>query len=121
MADSICEVEYIMASDAMKEAIWLWKFIDELKVAYSIDGLILLYYDSTRAIAQAKEPKSHQRTKHILCRYHFIWKIVDRDIIDLQKIDRKKNLADLFTKALKIKEFDNHKSKIGIRYYIDWF
>ena len=39
---------------------------------------------------------------------------MDRGDIDLQKIDKKENLTDPFTKALVIKEFDNHKSKMGI-------
>ena len=47
VTDSICEVEYIAASDAAKEAMWLKKFITELRVAPSLDGSILLYYDST--------------------------------------------------------------------------
>ena len=119
MVDSICEVKYIAASDATKEAVWLRKFISELGVAPSVDGPILLYCDNTGAIAQAKEPRSHQCTKHILRRCHLIWKIVNRGDVDLQKIDGRKNLANLFTKALEIKEFDDHKSKIDIRYYID--
>ena len=65
MTDSVCEVEYIVASDVVKEAVWLRKFIGELEVASSIDGLVLLYYNSTRAIAQVKESKSHQCTKYI--------------------------------------------------------
>ena len=51
MADSVCEAEYIVASDAIKKAIWLRKSIDKLRVAPSIDGPILLYYDNTGAIA----------------------------------------------------------------------
>ena len=51
MVDSVCEAEYITASDAAKEAVWLWKFICELRVAPSVDGSILLYYDNTGAIA----------------------------------------------------------------------
>ena len=92
----------------------------ELGVASSIDGSVLLYCDNTGAIAQAKEPRSHQHTKHILHYYHLIWKIIDRDDIDLQKIDGRKNLADPFTKALRIKEFDDYKSKMDIQYYTDW-
>ena len=120
MADSICEAEYITTSDAVKEAVWLQKFIDELGVASSINGSVLLYCDNTGAIAQAKELRSHQRTKHILRRYHFIRKIMDRGDVDLQKIDGRKNLTDPFTKAIEIKKFDDHKSKMGIRYCIDW-
>ena len=87
VADSVCEAEYIAASDAAKEAVWLRKFINELGVAPSLDGPVLLYCDSTGTIAQVKEPKAHQRTKHILHRFHLVREIVDRGDIDLQKID----------------------------------
>ena len=103
-----------------RKTVWLRKFINELRVAPSLDGPILLYYDSTGAIAQAKESKAHQQMKHILCCFHLVWEIVDRGDVDLQKIDGKENLADPFTKALAIKEFDNHKSKMGIRYCAEW-
>ena len=66
MVDSVCEVKYIAASDAAKKIVWLRKFISELRMIFFIDGPILLYCDNIRAIAQAKEPKSHQRTKYIL-------------------------------------------------------
>ena len=56
VADLVCEAEYIAASDAVKEAVWLRKFITELGVAPSLVGPVLLYCDSSGAIAQAKEP-----------------------------------------------------------------
>ena len=59
VADFICEAEYIAASDVAKEAVRLWKFIGQLGVAPSVDGPILLYYDNTGVIAQAKELRSH--------------------------------------------------------------
>ena len=77
VADSVCEAEYIAASDAAKEAVWLRKFLGELGVAPSLDGPVPVYCDSTGAIAQAKEPKSHQRTKHILRRFHLVREIVE--------------------------------------------
>ena len=89
-------------------------------MAPSIDGPILLYCDSTGAITQVNEPKFHQRTKHILHRYYLVREIIDWDDIKLQKIDGKMNLADPFTKALEIKEFEDQKWKMGIRYYSDW-
>ena len=72
MADSVCEVEYIAASDAAKEAVWLQKFLSELGVVPTLESPVLVYCDSTEAIAQAKEPKSHHRTKHVLRRYHLV-------------------------------------------------
>ena len=109
IVDSICEAKYIAASDAAKEAVWLRKFLGELGVAPSLDGPVLVFCDSTGAISQAKETKSHQRTKHILQCYHLIREIVERGDINLMKIDGEENLADTFTKALKIKEFDYYK------------
>ena len=72
VADSVCEAEYVTASDVAKEVVWLRKFIIELRVAPSLVGPVLLYCDSSGAIAQAKKSKAHQRTKHILRRYHLI-------------------------------------------------
>ena len=72
VADSTTEAEYIAASDAAKEAVWIKKFIIELGVIPSITNPINLYCDNNGAIAQAKEPRSHQRSKHILRRYHLI-------------------------------------------------
>ena len=120
MANSVREAEYTATSDAAKETVWLRKFIIELGVVPFIDGPVLLYCDNSSAIAQAKESKSHHHTKHVLHRYHLVWEIVNRGDIEFQKIDEKENLADPFTKALRIKEFDDFKWKIGIRYCPDW-
>ena len=120
IADSVCEAEYVASADAAMKAVWLWKFLRELGVAPSLDGPVLLYCDSTGAIAQAKEPKSHHRTKHILRCYHLVREIVERGDVDLQKIDGKENLADPFVKALGVKEFDDCRWKMGIRYNTDW-
>ncbi|KAK8593022.1 hypothetical protein V6N12_045111 [Hibiscus sabdariffa] len=72
VADSTTEAKYIVASEAAKEAIWIKKFISELGVVPSISDAIELYCDNNGAIAQAKEPRSHQRSKHILRRFHLI-------------------------------------------------
>ena len=120
MTDSTCEAKYIMASEAMKEAVWLRNFIAELEVAPSIEGPILLYCDSSSMIAQAKEPKAHHRTKYVLYQYLLVHEIVEWGDVGLQKIDEKENLADPFTKAVAVKEFDMFKCKMGIRYYSNW-
>ncbi|KAK8974558.1 hypothetical protein V6N11_034485 [Hibiscus sabdariffa] len=59
VADSTTETEYIAASEAAKEAVWIKKFITELGVIPSIADVVDLYCDNNGAIAQAKEPKSH--------------------------------------------------------------
>ena len=64
-ADSTTEAEYIAASDAAKEAVWIRKFVTELRVVPSIESPIPLYCDNNRAITLEKEPRSHQKSKHI--------------------------------------------------------
>ena len=76
VADSTCEAEYIAAGMAAKEAVWMCKFIDELGVVPTIVDPIVLYCDNNGAIALAKEPRSHQQSKHIKRKYHLIREFV---------------------------------------------
>ena len=57
VAYSTTEAEYIAASDAAKEEVWIKKFIIELDVVPSITNPVNLYCDNNGAIAQAKEPR----------------------------------------------------------------
>ena len=90
MVDSVCEAEYITASDAAKKAVWLWKFIDELRIAPSVNGPILLYCDNIGAITQANEPKSHNRIKHILHHFCLVQEIMEQGDVDLQKMMKRR-------------------------------
>ena len=76
--NSTIESEYIAASEAAKDAVWIKNFINELGVVPSIVHTILLCCDNNGAIALAKEPRSHQRSKHVLRRYHLIREIIGR-------------------------------------------
>ena len=76
IVDYTTEGEYITASDAAKEAIWIQKFINELGVVPNIADPVHLYCDNNGTIAQAKEPRSHQRSKHVLRKYHIIREII---------------------------------------------
>ncbi|KAL4310633.1 hypothetical protein GQ457_01G017150 [Hibiscus cannabinus] len=70
IADSTTEAEYIAASEVAKEVVLFKKFITGLGDIPSISDAVDLYCDNNGAIAQAKEPRSHQRSKHILRRFH---------------------------------------------------
>lgn len=99
-ADSTTEVEYIAASEAAKEAVWIKKFITDLGVVPDSNNAIVMYCDNTGAIAQAKEPRSHQKSKHVLRRYHLIREIIQRGDVKIEKIPTEENLANSLTKAL---------------------
>ena len=56
VADSTIEFEYIAASEAAKEAVWIKNFITGLGVVPSILDPLEIFCDNNGAIAQAKEP-----------------------------------------------------------------
>ena len=108
VAYSTTEAEYIAASDAAKEEVWIKEFIIELDVVPSITNPINLYCDNNGAIAQAKEPRSHQRSKHILRCYHLIREIIERGDVKICKVSTNDNVADPLTKALVQGKNDHH-------------
>ena len=118
-ADSTTEAEYIAASDAAKEAVWMKKFISELGSVPSIELPVPLYCDNNGAIAQAKEPRSHQKSKHIERRYHVIREIVGRKDVNIERVDSKENVADPLTKPMTQLVLDRHLDRMGMRYCTD--
>ena len=96
------------------------KFIFELGVVPSIEESVPLLCDNNGAIAQAKEPRSHQKSKHILRRYHLIREIIEHGDVKIEKVDGKENAANPFTKALGKKEFDKYKWELGMKFTNDW-
>ncbi|KAK8631789.1 hypothetical protein V6N13_028568 [Hibiscus sabdariffa] len=116
VADSTIEAEYITASEAAKEAVWIKKIVKELGVVPSISDALELYCNNNGAIAQAKEPKSHQRSKHILRRFHLIREIVDQGDVEICKVHTDDNIANPLTKPLSQQKHDCHTESLGIRY-----
>jgi len=114
-ADSTMEAEYVAASEATKEAIWLQKFLKDLEVVPEMDKAITLYCDNSAAISNTKETRNHKRTKHIDRKYHIIREAVEDGIVDVVKINTEDNLADPLTKTLVTKKFEQHVEGMGMR------
>ncbi|XP_071694320.1 secreted RxLR effector protein 161-like [Rutidosis leptorrhynchoides] len=120
VAQSTTEAEYIAASEAAQEAAWMKKFIADLGVMPSIEDPIEIFCDNNGAIAQAKEPRLHHSTKHILRRFHYIRHIVGNGDVCISKVHTDQNLADPFTKALAQSKHEGHARCIGLRNVNDW-
>ena len=90
--DSTTEAEYIAASDAAKEAVWIRKFVAELGVIPSIKSAIPLFCDNNGAIALAKEPRPHQKSKHIERCFHVIRKLIGKGDVLVQLIHSPRRL-----------------------------
>ncbi|XP_074373621.1 secreted RxLR effector protein 161-like [Apium graveolens] len=75
VALSSCEAEFMAATAAVCQGIWLQKvlsYISEVKA-----GPVILYVDNRSVIDLTKNPVFHGRSKYIDVRYHFIRESVE--------------------------------------------
>ena len=112
MAGSTCEAEYIAASEAANEGVWMKEFISDLGVIRSASGLTKIFCANTGEIALAKESRFHKRTKHIKRRFDSIRDQVKEGDIEIYKIHTDLNVADPLTKPLPRAKHDQHQSSM---------
>ena len=98
VALSTTEAEYMAASHCTREAIWLRQLLEDVGCKATKGTLILC--DNQGAIALAKNPVHHARTKHIEVQHHFVREKVDKGMITLEYCRTEDMLADVMTKAL---------------------
>ncbi|KAK1627137.1 hypothetical protein QYE76_001452 [Lolium multiflorum] len=114
VAKSSTESEYIAASEASSEAVWMKRFIVELGVVPSALDPLVIYCDNTGAIANAKEPRSHKKLKHIKLRFHSIREYIEDGEVEICKVHTDLNVADPLTKALPRAKHDQHQNAMGV-------
>ncbi|KAK1558069.1 hypothetical protein QYE76_008359, partial [Lolium multiflorum] len=114
VAKSSTESEYIAASEASSEAVWMKRFIVELGVVPSALDPLVIYCDNMGAIANAQEPRSHKRLKHIKLRYHSIREYIEDGEVKICKVHTDLNVADPLTKALPRAKHDQHQNAMGV-------
>ena len=115
IAMSSIEAEYIAASEAAMEAVWIRKFVSGLGVMPSISLPIKMYCDNTAAITFANEPGVMKGARHFPRRYHYVREQVDIGEINLLKVHTDDNLADQFTKALAKEKLTKFANGIRLR------
>ena len=111
---SSCESEYMAASEAAKEAVWLTRlYKDDLKIEdvsletkgdltekeYEGAKPLTVFEDNIGCISMSKNPVMHRTSKHIEIRYHFVRERVQDGSLKLVFIPSSENIADILTKA----------------------
>ena len=77
--------------------------------------VIPLYYDNNRAMALAKELRSHQKSKYIEQPFHIIHDYLEKQYIEVRRVDSMDNMADPLTKQMSQPKMKAHLEKMGLR------
>ncbi|GJU68363.1 uncharacterized mitochondrial protein-like protein [Tanacetum coccineum] len=113
VALSSCEAEFMAATAAACQAIWLRELLAE------VTGLerqkVIIRVDNKSAIALSKNPVFHGRSKHIHTRYHFIRECVENEQVIVEHVSGENQRADPLTKALARIRFKEMRSLLGVQ------
>jgi hypothetical protein len=113
VALSSCEAEYIATTTAAAQALWLSRMLAKL-LGRKVD-VVELKVDSKSALALAKNPVFHERSKNIRIKYHFIRDCLEDGSIKASHITTTDQLADILTKSLEKSKFQEMRERIGLQ------
>ena len=108
------ESEYVACSAAAQEVVFLKRFFQSLWVTSLADEVVKMYCDSLAALAHAKDPKYHSKSKHIQTRYNYIRLAITQGEVILQHISISRMMADPLTKAIARDAFQAHVRSLGL-------
>jgi hypothetical protein len=112
VALSSTEAEYVAASLASQEAVWLRVLLGDMGFPQKKPTTINEHNQG--AIALSKNPKYHPRTKHIDIKCHFIRDQVAKKELVLNYCPTEQMLADLLTKPLGKTLFKRLRELMGV-------
>lgn len=96
VAVSSTEAEYVAMAHAIKEAIWLVRFIRQFEKL----NTIVLHGDNQSAMVIISREGFNGRTKHIDVGYHFCRQHVISGLISMKYVPSAENIADCLTKGV---------------------
>jgi hypothetical protein len=114
VAKSTTEAEYMALSQATSEAVWLRRLLTDL--GFPQKSATVVYADNMSAMALARNPQFHKRTKHIDVHFHYVRECIASDVVVLEHVSSGDMIADTLTKGLARPKFRYFRSKLGVEY-----
>ena len=114
MALSLVEAEYMAASQATCEAIWMRKIMVG-QFGSQMDPTVI-HCDNQSCIKLSFNPVFHDSSKNIDIRYDHLRDCVKRRIMLLQYIPTEDQDAYILTKALGKRKIEYHRDRIEVAY-----
>jgi hypothetical protein len=112
VAQSTTEAEFVAATAAVNQAMWLRKILSDLHLDHKEDTKI--FVDNQAAIAISHNPVFHGKTKHFNIKLFFLREVQKDGVVTLVYCKTEEQIADLFTKPLPVSKFQDLRSKLGV-------
>eukprot|EP00253_Pinus_taeda_P031402 PITA_31402 len=112
VALSTAEAEYVAATAAACQAVWMRRMLSSLGQEQA--KATVIFCDNSSAIALSKNSVFHKRTKHIDTRFHYIRELVNNGEIVLEHCRTQEQVADILTKPLDQKSFEFLRKCLGM-------
>ena len=111
VARSSVEAEFRVVAHDICEVLWIKQLLEELKAASPLP--MKVFCDNKAVIAIAHNPVLHDRTKHVKVDKHFIKEKLENGLIVMPYIPTVEQVANILTKGLPNKQFDDLVSKLA--------
>jgi hypothetical protein len=112
VAQSTAEAEFIAATAAVNQALWLQKLLRDLQMEE--EEATEISVDNQAAIAISHNPVFHGKTKHFNIKLYFLREVQKNGEVKLIYCKSENQLADLFTKPLPVNRFEFLRQRIGV-------
>src|SRR5258705_6204037 len=112
IALSSTEAEYMVATHARKEAVFLEHLYGDAGIPIAVP--IFLLVDNQSAIALAENPIFHMHSKHIEVQHHWVHEKIKDSSIKLEYVPTVDQVADIFMKPLNLEKFQKFHGALGL-------
>jgi hypothetical protein len=110
---SSTESEYKAVANTTAEIMWIQTLLLELGI--QTPRAAKLWCDNIGAKYLSANPVFHARTKHIEVDYHFVRERVLRNLLDIEYVSTKDQVADGFTKPLSVRQLEIFKGNLNLQ------
>ena len=115
IARSTMELEFIALDKAGEEVEWHRNFLEDMPMWMKHVPSICIYCDSKSAIGRAQNHMYNGRSRHIHRRHNTVRQLLSNEIISIDFIKSKENIADPLTKGLSREQVNCSSRGMGLK------
>jgi hypothetical protein len=112
VATSSTEAEYTALAHATRFAVWSRYLLEEM--GHSQESPTVIYEDNQAALALARDPQYHARSKHFDIQNHFIREKIENGIVEPVYCGTEDQIADILTKPLAKPKHEKFARALGL-------